>query len=401
MITLEINNQVPRRMDLFTAIEKTDYHQNVKDDLVLFLMDNFNSKQNRFYFLNKISESSSQNIIVIQHKMKASLGGKTYDIPLLIYFNDSFPLSAPEIYIEKRGNHLEINKRLPNGFISKRTLRINYELYYKWDKVAKSIIDVLSYLNRIFNKYFPIYSSRDVMPYEGFCVLDIKRATFIYLNEEDSDPNESRYIDTTLNTTISSNTRTTKGDFITPGFDVVDMNTPQGENTETMINDEDLKKNLIEKIVSLVKGKIIEERKEQERMKIQLENIRDDMNNKIQIYSKVIAREATFQKTINDLYSDLQENDIDGITKNNTYHIIYNTLSQMNSVQKCQALLQINNPKTLHRFANELTYEEIIFLCKQMLQKDVLSIQDIIKYIRTTSLTLFKVREGQRMHPFE
>ena len=238
MITLEINNQVPRRMDLFTAIEKTDYHQNVKDDLVLFFMDNFNSKQNRFYFLNKISESSSQNIIVIQHKMKASLGGKTYDIPLLIYFNDSFPLSAPEIYIEKRGNHLEINKRLPNGFISKRTLRINYELYYKWDKVAKSIIDVLSYLNRIFNKYFPIYSSRDVMPYEGFCVLDIKRATFIYLNEEDSDPNDSRYIDTTLNTTISSNTGTTKGDFITPGFDVVDMNTPQGENTETMINDE-------------------------------------------------------------------------------------------------------------------------------------------------------------------
>ena len=401
MITLEINNQVPRRMDLFTAIEKTDYHQNVKDDLVLFFMDNFNSKQNRFYFLNKNSESSSQNIIVIQHKMKASLGGKTYDIPLLIYFNDSFPLSAPEIYIEKRGNHLEINKRLPNGFISKRTLRINYELYYKWDKVAKSIIDVLSYLNRIFNKYFPIYSSRDVMPYEGFCVLDIKRATFIYLNEEDSDPNESRCIDTTLNTTISSNTGTTKGDFITPGFDVVDMNTPQGENTETMINDEDLKKNLIEKIVSLVKGKIIEERKEQERMKIQLESIRDDMNNKIQIYSKVIAREATFQKTINDLYSDLQENDIDGITKNNTYHIIYNTLSQMNSVQKCQALIQINNPKTLHRFANELTYEEIIFLCKQMLQKDVLSIQDIIKYIRTTSLTLFKVREGQRMHPFE
>ena len=38
-------------------------------------------------------------------------------------------------------------------------------------------------------------------------------------------------------------------------------------------------------------------------MKKQLENIRDDMNNKIQIYSKVIVREATFQKTINDLYS--------------------------------------------------------------------------------------------------
>ena len=100
MITLEINNQLPRRMDLFSAIERTDYHQNVKDDLVLFFMDNFNSKQNRLYLLKKISESSSQNIIVLQHKMKATLGGKTYDIPLLIYFNDSFPLSAPEIYIE-------------------------------------------------------------------------------------------------------------------------------------------------------------------------------------------------------------------------------------------------------------------------------------------------------------
>ena len=39
MITLEINNQLPRRMDLFSAIERTDYHQNVKDDLVLFFMD--------------------------------------------------------------------------------------------------------------------------------------------------------------------------------------------------------------------------------------------------------------------------------------------------------------------------------------------------------------------------
>ena len=81
MITLEINNQLPRRMDLFSAIERTDYHQNVKDDLVLFFMDNFNSKQNRLYLLKKISESSSQNIIVLQHKMKATLGGKTYDIP--------------------------------------------------------------------------------------------------------------------------------------------------------------------------------------------------------------------------------------------------------------------------------------------------------------------------------
>ena len=45
MITLEINNQLPRRMDLFSAIERTDYHQNVKDDLVLFFMDNFNSKE--------------------------------------------------------------------------------------------------------------------------------------------------------------------------------------------------------------------------------------------------------------------------------------------------------------------------------------------------------------------
>ena len=86
MISIPINTERPKKLDLFTAIQNSDYHENVKDSLVLMFLEHFSNKNNRWFFFNKVSESASHNIIVIQHKMKVMIGGKYYDIPLLIYF---------------------------------------------------------------------------------------------------------------------------------------------------------------------------------------------------------------------------------------------------------------------------------------------------------------------------
>lgn len=411
MISIPINTERPKKLDLFTAIQNSDYHENVKDSLVLMFLEHFSNKNNRWFFFNKVSESASHNIIVIQHKMKVMIGGKYYDIPLLIYFKDSYPLSAPEIYIEKRGNFLDINPRLPNGFISKRTLRINYELYFKWNKEANSIIDVLNYLNKIFNKYFPIFTSKTQKYYDGPCELDIRRSAYIYLNVDEEDNKESissNMISRTvsLNGNESNKTSCTSDESLkitptpAPDFDMLRQYTPEGDNTEMMRNDSEIREDLIEQLTNKLRAKLIGRLKEQREIQNVLQNTKEVLEEKISNCDMLLCKQDSINKIVLELQNEIDNKDIDNILNSN-YRNFDNNLLQMNPLQRGEACVQINNPKTLQRFVREKTLEELMNKSKIMLEKNIVPFVDIVKFIRVTSRDLFKYKEGQACYPFE
>lgn len=408
MISIPINTEPPKKLDLFTAIQNSDYYEKVKDSLVLMFLDHFSNKKNRLFFFNKVSESASHNIIVVQHKMKAVIGGKFYDVPLLIYFKDSYPLSAPEIYIEKRGYYLDINPRLPNGFISKRTLRINYELYFKWNKEVNSIIDVLSYLNKIFNKYFPIFSSKTQKYYDGPCELDMKRSIHIVLDEEDNKKSAPSSMvarheplgDYESNRTYSNYDESSRVTLTsTPDFDMVRQYTPEGD-TEPMRNDSEIREDFIEKLKNKLKEKIIQRQKEQKEIQNVLQNTKDVLEEKISNCDKLLCKQNTISKILLELQKEIANKNIDTVLNNN-YRKFDNKLLQMNPLERGEACVQINNPKTLQRYAREKTLEELINKAKPMLEKNIVPFLDIVKFIRVASRDLFRYKEGQASYPYE
>jgi ubiquitin-protein ligase len=184
-------NNIIKTISLSDALEKTDYENSVKKVIQQLILDDF--PNNKMYLFRKTSKISLPIlIIIIAHNLKVSLKGKFYDIPLLIYFPDSFPLSAPEIYLEKKSNHIQINKSIPNYFISQKDLRVNFQLYKKWKKMASSIHEILDYLIDIFNRFFPLFSCKEGNNFSGYCELDYNNSILIVENNNsENDENNS------------------------------------------------------------------------------------------------------------------------------------------------------------------------------------------------------------------
>ena len=72
-----MNKFIPT-ISFFEAISETDYYQNIKDDLFLYISENFFTPQNSLFLYIKRSDTKPPSkIILIQHKMKI-LFGKTF-----------------------------------------------------------------------------------------------------------------------------------------------------------------------------------------------------------------------------------------------------------------------------------------------------------------------------------
>ena len=174
-----------KTISLIDALKTSDYEKNVKNEMSNLLMKDFG--KNKKYLFKQTSKIALPNyIIIVEHILKVSLKGKNYDIPILIYFPDSFPLCAPEIYLKKISRHIQINKSIPNYFISKNDLRVNFLLYKKWKKVASSIHEIIDYLIDIFNRFFPLFSCKEENNFSGYCQIDYKNSILIENNNENN-----------------------------------------------------------------------------------------------------------------------------------------------------------------------------------------------------------------------
>ena len=135
------------------AFPQTCYLEYYKNILADFLMEHFiDDNSNRFFLF---TNNENKKIFLLEKKLKATFTKKTFEIPILVYFPENFPSTPPEIYIEKRSDHLEINKKIPPNFIDRNTLRIHFEIIFNWNKTTESIIKLFETLENIFSKHFP------------------------------------------------------------------------------------------------------------------------------------------------------------------------------------------------------------------------------------------------------
>ena len=246
-----MNKQFNNRISFIEAIGRTDYAKNVKDMIASLILDNFSDNNNRIFLYRKISENEPESIIfMIEHKLKIHLNGRFFDVPLLIYFTDSFPLSAPEIYIENRTKYIHINKTIPTFFISRKDLKVNYQLYIKWEKEAENILKTLNYLKDLFSKFFPIYSSKELNYFSGLCSLDFNNIILVNkITDSDKENVESSFSNKKK---VSANRfySDEKLDVYTPNEDD-ELNSTIIENN-TFFNENEFKENLIDKLKKIL-----------------------------------------------------------------------------------------------------------------------------------------------------
>ena len=394
---VESNNHY-YNISFIEALNKTDYANNVKDILASLLMENFFDDLNRIFLYRHLSKTEPTKIIImIEHKLKVNLKEHFYDIPLLIYFPDSFPLSAPNIYLEKRTKYIQINKSIPDFFISREDLKINYQLYIKWEKEADCIIKVLDYLKNLFSRYFPIFNSKEENNSVGGCLID--KNNCIYVNKiyqkDKSILNEKSNLDFTK---CNYYQEEKLDQYITPAEneDLNNISNNDGKNNE--MNDSEFKNNLIDKLQSILFNKIKKEKEKNESINDKLKNFIEEYNKQINEMEKIINKEININETVNAL-----KNNFDEIIKEIDYDKINLLLNFNNSniIEKSDDIIEIKNNKTVKRIIKINILDEFFMICRNAFKKKILSFDEMISINRTINRNLFFLKYGLDKNPWE
>ena len=156
-----------QRISIYDAILNSSYQSLFKKDILSFLINNFHPKENPHQLFFSLQKENT-NIIIIRYRMKC-----LDKINLLIYLTEAFPLTPPEIYIEKCKRTLMINSQMSNCLISSETLQIVYidSIFGTWVPEIKSTIKMLSTLSNVFQNELPVYDCGKVKNYSGKCIL--------------------------------------------------------------------------------------------------------------------------------------------------------------------------------------------------------------------------------------
>ena len=138
-------------------VNQCSYPNNTKEFIINILFEltkQPNSKLNKF-MRNVLN--LNQYIIVIRYSIPTILKDKNFEIPILIYLPSVFPYEAPEIYIEKSNDNVEINSN--NKDINLITNRIIVQGLQIWN-TNSNIFEIINQIRTSFNNAFPIYQVR-------------------------------------------------------------------------------------------------------------------------------------------------------------------------------------------------------------------------------------------------
>ena len=408
-----MNKFIPT-ISFFEAISETDYYQNIKDDLFLYISENFFTPQNSLFLYIKRSDTKPPSkIILIQHKMKILFGKTFFDVPLLIYLLESFPLSSPEIYIQKINNNIAINPKL--NLLINKNLHINYENYTNWDKNIDGIRKILKYLYNIFIKNFPIYINKnEVNKATGMCLLNYANIKFYIKNVNNNDLNlTADEINIKKNKSIIKKRSNSNEKIFTPFsnknvnenfinnnnifFKTPDLNSIENNNekNENFLNEE-FKKNLIKK---LSENKLLilikKEKNKQENFNKFLNNIKFKLNFELNQINEILNNKNSFDKEILSFQNDLNLNE-NNLNLNEI--LIKIQLMNFNAIQKGDNLIYINNIKTTHRFIKEFTADEMLKIIKKAFEKKIIDFKTSLNLTRKISREILYLKFGQQIH---
>ena len=146
-----------KKLNLRDAINMCNYPMNIRREFANFLETSYGSQKHKLYLFSRNEKASK--LLLLQLQVPANFNNQSYDISLLVYFPLNFPEIQPEIYFEKIGK-VKIN---PNCtfYIDEDNLKINYSLFFTWEKSFQSLKNLIEELRNQFNLAFPVFNLSD------------------------------------------------------------------------------------------------------------------------------------------------------------------------------------------------------------------------------------------------
>ena len=422
------------KLDIKKASSLTSYNDNIKRNLVSFLLSNYCEPKNKLYLFSR--GKNLPNIFLLKLIIPAKFNNKIYDINLLIYFPINFPLVQPEIYFHKYCN-VKVNQKCLN-YIDEESLKINYDSFFKWENNFQSFKNLIKALYKQFNINFPIFTLKD--PFDESkninydCVLrnqlckeiEFKKNTNLNINqnlnskkiilktEGNNSPNINR-INTrnspiakkNKNNEVMINKTKTINKINNIKINLKDINNDKKSNfinnknntenigknnnitkkalntkSEPDIFDENISKECLTKLLILeLYPKIATINNSINSSKNNLINIKSNILKELSFFKSKEKQAKTIEKSIDLLKKELNSN-------------INNDSNKKNKINfsNLDSFLKINNKNYYILQAKQKTIEEYLLVIKKNLEKKNIEFESGMKLVRKLSRQIFYIK---------
>ena len=390
-------------MDINEAINQCDYQPSIKQNFVKFLELNYGSQKHKLFLFSR--NETSPKLFLLQLQIPAKFNGESYDISILVYFPINFPDVPPEIFFQKIGK-VKIN---PNCtfYIDEETLKINYTLFYPWEKSLESFRGLIAELYNQFNMAFPIFNiSKGSDECKGDCILKIDLCQEIKLIKRTGENlRNNNQINNNMNT--NQNMINNNINNLNNNMQKLNINNNMYNNMNTNMNNNINRKNpnqfnmnsnqpfeerkskaaLVSLLADDLSHKINLARQAITNTSVKLENVKDNIQKKLKEFTKIESKSNEIEQTINLLNRDMS-NTITSPTE--PEKIDLNNLETALVIKKKDYYLGI---------AKERTIEEYLLLIKKSYEKQNMTFDTALNSIRTNTRTLFFIKY-KNLHSF-
>ena len=413
-----------KKLDIKEAIALTSYNDNIKRNLVSFLFNNYSEtkSKNKLYLFTR--GKNLPKIFLLKLIISVKYTNNLYDINLLIYFPINFPLVQPEIYFHKYCS-IKINPNCLN-YIDEETLKINYNIFFKWENNFQSLKNLINALNKQFNINFPIFTLNDEFDesknnnYD--CVLrsqlckeiefkkNYDNKKIIIKKEGNSNLNQNKInilkppIERiNKNNDVIINRTKTINKINNIKIDLNDINNDKKynfinnknntENNKKIIKkelntnhdlyDEDISKECLTKLLLLeLYPKINKINYSLNASKNDLIKIKTNIIKELNSFKSKEKQTKTIEKSVNLIKKELNKNNI------NNYSDIKNKINFSN----LDSFLSINNKNYYSLQSKQKVLEEYLLIIKKNLEKKNIEFNTGIKLVRDLSRQIFYIK---------
>ena len=399
------------KLEIYFAISQSNYKTVLQNDFIAFLRQNFSNNKSKLYLFSR--NPKAPKLFLLQTFLPGVFQGNTYDISILCYFPSNFPSIPPEIYLEKIGK-IKINPQC-TFYISDDTLKINYELFYKWNGKCTDLLGLFEELKHQFSFAFPIFnlpeSSEESNYISGDCILQQNLTA-----EIDLPPLPQPQIQNPYNTNIDNviipnkeeivikrhNNSTYSNDFVniaSPNTNSVSLSrqvrvqsvpksespvvvvNPKPVQTDVKLDEEVIKFNLSQLVIKNILPKIKREIRANFSTTLRLENVKSSINKKIEKLSNIEKKNEELTVTVQKMQKDLDN-----------YNIPLPGKYDLTNLSNLDSLLNIPFKTTYEFQSREKSLDELILLIKKAYEKGTIDFPSAIKLIRMNSRNLFFIK---------
>ena len=426
------------KLEIFYAISQCNYPNAIQKEFITYLQENFAKTKSKLYLFARNPKVSK--IFLLQTYIPGIFQGTSYDISILIYFPGNFPMIPPEVYLEKLGK-IKINPQC-TFYISDDTLKINYDLFFKWNNTFSALNMLIEELKHQFSFAFPIFNlpegEQEFDYISGDCILQPSSLLEIDLpplpskeilanpfldfaknnkgiqnnigpnnapkpiqnninnNRHNSPPiqqkmninNQAQIIRNNTNQMNRNNPINKKDITRVQSFphntnNIVDgmkvMNINDNKKPiPPKIDDKVIKHNLLNLVLKNVLPKINREIVLNFNTTIRIEKLKNSIQSKFDKLSSIEKKSNELSMTVQNLEKDLD-----------SYAIVLPEMCDLSDLSNLDKLLNIPLKANYEYLAKEKSLEELLVLIKKAYEKGTMDFVSCVKMIRQNSRTLF------------